>query len=114
MPAHPKPWYLYIIRTADEKLYAGISTDVERRFREHQAQGHLTAKYLRSHKPQALVFSQMIGSRSLALKVEYHFKRLGRSRKLRVVQHGVLLFDAETGRVSAEGALPGSDQNRSV
>ncbi|KMQ51953.1 GIY-YIG nuclease superfamily protein [Chitinispirillum alkaliphilum] len=99
MSTHSKPWYLYVVCTADETLYAGISTDVKRRFREHQAQGLLTAKYLKSHKPQALVFSQMIGSRSLALKVEYHFKRLERWQKQGVVQSGVLSFDAETGRV---------------
>ncbi|MDK8298736.1 MAG: DNA damage response exodeoxyribonuclease YhbQ, partial [Escherichia coli] len=25
------PWFLYLIRTADNKLYTGITTDVERR-----------------------------------------------------------------------------------
>ncbi|MDU1473238.1 MAG: DNA damage response exodeoxyribonuclease YhbQ, partial [Escherichia coli] len=24
------PWFLYLIRTADNKLYTGITTDVER------------------------------------------------------------------------------------
>ncbi|MGQ7193713.1 GIY-YIG nuclease family protein, partial [Escherichia sp. HC-TM1] len=26
------PWYLYLIRTADNKLYTGITTDVERHY----------------------------------------------------------------------------------
>ena len=25
-------WYLYVVRTVDQRLYAGVSTDVERRF----------------------------------------------------------------------------------
>ncbi|MGP6213224.1 DNA damage response exodeoxyribonuclease YhbQ, partial [Escherichia coli] len=31
------PWYLYLIRTADNKLYTGITTDVERRYQQHQS-----------------------------------------------------------------------------
>ncbi|XGI79470.1 GIY-YIG nuclease family protein [Enterobacter hormaechei] len=59
------PWFLYLIRTADNKLYTGITTDVERRYpaspkrqrrRKHCAgQGELT-----------LVFSAPVGDRSLA------------------------------------------------
>lgn len=74
-------WHLYVIRTADRKLYAGVTTDVQRRFREHLSQGRKTARYLRAHKPKALVFSQVIGDRSSALRVEYWFKRLPRERE---------------------------------
>ena len=28
-------WYVYIIKASDERLYTGITTDVERRFSEH-------------------------------------------------------------------------------
>jgi predicted GIY-YIG superfamily endonuclease len=28
-------WHLYVIRTVDGCLYAGIATDVRRRFQEH-------------------------------------------------------------------------------
>lgn len=31
------PWFLYLIRTADNKLYTGITTDVERRYQQHQS-----------------------------------------------------------------------------
>ena len=30
------PWYLYLIRTADNALYTGITTDVARRYQQHQ------------------------------------------------------------------------------
>jgi putative endonuclease len=92
-------WYLYVVRTVDGTLYAGISTDVRRRFGEHMAQGRLTARYLRSHKPRELVLYRKIGSQSLALKVEYHFKRLPKRRKEHVVRSGRLVFDADTGRM---------------
>ncbi|MEZ5480614.1 MAG: GIY-YIG nuclease family protein [Porticoccaceae bacterium] len=29
-------WHVYIIRASDDSLYTGITTDVERRFQEHQ------------------------------------------------------------------------------
>ncbi len=31
------PWYLYLIRTADNALYTGITTDVQRRYKQHQS-----------------------------------------------------------------------------
>ena len=30
-------WHLYLLRCRDGSLYAGIATDVDRRFREHLA-----------------------------------------------------------------------------
>jgi putative endonuclease len=92
-------WYLYVVRTVDKYLYAGVSTDVERRFAEHLRQGRKTARYLRAHKPRRLVFSQTIGDRSLALKVEYRFKQLTRAQKERIVRAGRLCFDEVSGRI---------------
>lgn len=92
-------WYLYVVRTVDRHLYAGVSTDVERRFAEHLSQGRKAARYLRAHRPARLVFSQPIGSRSLALKVEYRFKQLTRLQKQRIVRAGRLCFDEVSGRV---------------
>lgn len=101
-------WHLYIIRTIDHSLYAGISTDVQRRLREHLAQGRKTARYLLAHKPQGLAFSLAIGDRSLALKVEYHFKRLSKGEKERIVDSGQMIYDRHTGRIAipAEDSLP--------
>lgn len=90
-------WHLYVIRTTDQKLYAGVTTDVQRRFKEHLSQGSKAARYLRAHKPQRLVFSQLIGDRSSALKVEYWFKWLPRERKERIVRAGQLEFDYDCG-----------------
>ncbi|MBD3240499.1 MAG: GIY-YIG nuclease family protein [Chitinivibrionales bacterium] len=97
-----KAWYVYLVRTVDGRLYAGIATDVDRRFREHCAQGPRTARYLRAHKPRALVFAQRIGDRSLALKVEYRLKRLPRSAKLRVVDKGKLRYDKKSGSIHVQ------------
>jgi putative endonuclease len=92
-------WYLYIVRTVDNSMYAGISTDVARRFREHLAQGRKTAKYLLAHKPLSLAFSQALGDRSLALKVEYRFKLLSKKEKDRIVEAQHLTFERDSGRI---------------
>ena len=74
-------WYVYIIRCADNTLYTGIATDVDRRFKEHQAYGQKAAKYLRGRGPLALVYRRRIGTRSLASRVEHRIKKLSRTRK---------------------------------
>jgi putative endonuclease len=79
-------WYLYMVRCRGGCLYTGIATDVERRFAEHQAgQG---AKYLRGKWGLKLVFKKMIGTHSLALKIERRVKRLPKHKKERLVSTG--------------------------
>jgi putative endonuclease len=92
-------WYLYIVRTVDNSMYAGISTDVVRRFKEHCAQGRKTAKYLLAHKPLCLAYSQALGDRSIAQKVEYHFKLLSKKDKDRIVDAQQLIFEPGSGRI---------------
>lgn len=76
-------WHLYILRTADDRLYTGISTDVERRFSEHsRGKG---AKAIRHGHPLTLCYQVCLGSRSLALKAEYRIKQLLRSDKLALI-----------------------------
>ncbi len=74
-------WYVYIIRCADDTLYTGIATDVERRFGEHRTDGKRAAKYLRGRAPLTLVYQKKIGNRSLASKVEYRIKKLSKADK---------------------------------
>jgi putative endonuclease len=99
MTASKTIWWVYMIRTVDDRLYSGVSTDVARRFREHQAGGVRAAKYLKTHRPSALVFSLPVGSRSLAHKVEYHMKRLPRGRKDAIIRCQRLVFDPQSGRI---------------
>ena len=68
-------WSLYLVRCADGSLYTGISTDVERRLREH-SNGVRGAKFLRGRGPLTLAFEYRIGDRSLASRIEHRVKRL--------------------------------------
>ena len=82
---------LYMLRCSDGSLYTGITTDVERRLREH-AGGDRGAKYLRGRAPFELVFSCVAGERDTAQKLERRIKRLRRSDKQRLID-GVVSID---------------------
>lgn len=73
-------WYVYLIECTDGSLYAGITTDVERRFAQHLA--GKGARYTRSHRPLRVVASCCAGSRSAALKIEFALKQLPRGEKI--------------------------------
>jgi len=94
-------WFLYVIETDGGCLYTGITTDVERRFAEHES--GKGARFMRGRKIYQLRHQQKLGSRSLALKAEYAFKQLSRNRKLYWIDQGYIPFDANSGKI-AQGA----------
>jgi DNA-binding protein HU-beta len=73
-------WHLYLLECADGSLYTGITTDVARRYEEHLSGNG--ARYTRSHKPLRLLASQLIGTRSQALRAELKIKCLPKGKKL--------------------------------
>lgn len=97
--ASPAIWHLYVIRTVTGALYAGITTDVKRRYQEHLAGGPKAARFLRANPPKQLVLKRRIGPRPLALKVEYWFKQLPKRRKKTIVLAGQLRFDRVSGKL---------------
>jgi len=74
-------WFVYMVRTAKGSLYTGITTDVDRRFHEHQAGAPRGARSLRGKGPLQLVFSAAAGDRSRASRLEWHIKQWPRLRK---------------------------------
>lgn len=76
-------WFVYLVRSADNRLYTGITTDVERRLTEHQS--GKGAKALRGKGELTLAFAREVGDRSLALRVEYQIKQLTKRQKERLV-----------------------------
>ena len=92
-------WHLYVIRTVGGCLYAGISTDVRRRYQEHATGSRKAARFLRANPTKELVFTRRIGSRSLALKVEYRFKQLPKRDKEAIISVGKLRLDRKSGEI---------------
>ncbi|HDZ39424.1 MAG TPA: GIY-YIG nuclease family protein [Marinobacter sp.] len=87
-------WFIYMVRTAGGALYTGISTDVSRRFAEHQAGAPKGARSLRGKCPLELVFSAVAGDRSRASKLEWHIKQWPRQRKEALLLGEISLPDA--------------------
>ncbi len=82
-----KTWYLYMIRCKGSVLYTGITTDISRRFAEHQmGKG---AKFLRGKAPLELVFQTVAGTHSQALKLELWVKKQPKTNKEYMIQQGL-------------------------
>lgn len=79
-----KAWFVYIVRCADDTLYTGITTDIERRMKEHNSEKQ-GAKYTRVRQPVELVFSEEQKDRSSASTREYQIKKLSRNKKLQLL-----------------------------
>ena len=75
-----KPYFVYILRCADDSLYTGITTDVDRRFEEHRSKP-VGAKYTASRTPVRVERVWEQPDRSAASKLEYRIKQLPRSKK---------------------------------
>lgn len=76
-------YYVYILRCGDDSLYTGITTDPERRLREHNS--GKGAKYTRSHLPVALAYQEGPMEKSDALRREMEIKKLSRTQKLQLI-----------------------------
>jgi len=72
-------WQVYIIRCSDDSLYTGITTDIERRFRQHKEGKE--AKYFRGRNPQEVIYLENGHTRSTAAKREAAIKGLSRAEK---------------------------------
>ena len=76
-------WFLYILQCKDKSLYTGISTNVERRIKEHS--NGKGSRALRGKPPLKLVYQESYRSRSSALKREAEIKKWPRKKKLVLV-----------------------------
>lgn len=80
-------WSVYLIRTASNTLYCGVTTDVQRRYGEHQS-GKKGAKYLKGKGPLTLAWHEYVGDKRLAMQIEYRIKQLPKIKKEAIItQH---------------------------
>lgn len=79
------PWFVYMIRASDGRLYTGITTDVERRFGEHR-DPRKGARFFRGRRPVEVVYTESHLDRGSALRREAAIKRLSRGLKLDLIR----------------------------
>jgi putative endonuclease len=78
-------WWVYVL-DCDGRLYTGVTTDPDRRCREHRAGRSRAARFTRGAASVELRYAAVVGGRSLALRAEYRLKRLSRHEKLRLCE----------------------------
>ncbi len=76
-------WSVYIVQTARNSLYTGISPDVKARIATHNC--GKGSRSLRGALPVELVYSCELGSRSLAQRAEHRLKKLSAANKRALV-----------------------------
>jgi putative endonuclease len=76
---------LYLVKCKDETLYCGITSNLEKRIKEHN-EGRRGAKYTRSRRPVFVVFFQFVCCKSRALKLEFTVKKLNRIKKNELIE----------------------------
>lgn len=85
-----KPWFVYMLRCADDSLYTGITTDLERRVAEHNGEVKTAgAKFTRSRQPVCLIHQEIHDSRSAATRREMEIKSLSRQQKLDLIEQAL-------------------------
>ena len=76
--------FVYLLRCADDTLYCGWTTDIERRLAAHRS--GIASRYTRSRRPVELAVVIPVANRSAALREEARIKRLPRDAKLRLIE----------------------------
>ena len=76
-------WFVYLLRCADGSLYTGITKDVSRRGKQHNA--GTVSRYTRSRRPTSLVYQEAHASQSSALKREAALESMTRRDKLSLI-----------------------------
>ena len=85
-----KPYFIYIILCDGDKLYTGITTDVDRRFKEHKdiSDNRKEAKYTKLNKPLKVLKYFKVKNRSIATSLEHKIKKLSKLDKVKLCKVG--------------------------
>lgn len=75
-----RKWYVYILQCADGTLYTGITNDLDRRLKAHNA--GTASKYTRVRRPVAMVYREEADTKGDALRRELQIKSMSRQQKM--------------------------------
>ena len=78
-------YFTYILRCADESLYCGWTTNLEKRVDAHNGLITGGAKYTKGRRPVTLVYYESFFQKQEAQSREYAIKRLNKAQKLRLI-----------------------------
>lgn len=78
-------YFVYILECEDGSLYTGITTDLERRFKEHQE--GIGSHYTKAKKAKKIMYSEECSDRSSASKRELEVKKWPRNKKIEMIEN---------------------------
>jgi predicted GIY-YIG superfamily endonuclease len=85
MPANViRPSFVYMLRCVDGALYTGVTTDLARRHKHHQA--GTASRYTRSRRPTRVVYREARDDHGSALRRDAAIEVLSRQQKLALVR----------------------------
>jgi putative endonuclease len=79
MPSGEPKWWVYVLRCADGTLYTGVTTDPDRRLKQHNA--GTASKYTRARGPVLMVYREPTAGHGAALRREIAIKKMSRAVK---------------------------------
>jgi len=80
-------YFTYILKCSDSSLYTWITTDLDRRVRQHNWELIGWAKYTLARKPVEIIYFEEFENRSLATKRELEIKKMSREKKLEFIKN---------------------------
>ncbi|HET91771.1 MAG TPA: NUDIX domain-containing protein [Chloroflexi bacterium] len=121
-------WFLYALRCADGTIYAGVTTDLDRRMAEHNT--GRGARYTAGRRPVHPIAAWRFPDRGTAQRAEAHFRRLSREGKLTLIARrepfagadfclpsadaGADRFCPRCGEALKTSPMPGDERSRQV
>ena len=96
-------WSVYIIIASDHSLYTGITTDIQRRWKQHclvKSGVKGGARFFRGRSPVLLAYLESGHNRSTASVREAEIKKLSRVKKQALLRNG------NNAVASMDGLLP--------
>ena len=77
-------YYVYILECEDGSLYTGITTDVDRRFKEHKE--GIGSSYTRARGAKKILYTEECADRSFASRREAEIKSWNKGEKLAFIE----------------------------
>jgi len=79
-------YFVYLLECADQSIYTGITTDLDRRLKEHkEGKTGKGANYTAAKGAVKMVYSEDRPDRSTASKREAEIKKMTRQEKLELI-----------------------------
>jgi putative endonuclease len=77
-------WYVYILDCRNKDLYTGVTNNIERRLKDHQAGkgGHYTSY----NRPRRILYTEEFKGKSEAKNREQQIKQWSKSKKLALIK----------------------------